>query len=160
MKKTLYIIPGWEESPNEKQYEHLANIARKKEYSVVLKEVDWKKPLSLQVFDISKNSTIFGFSLGAILAWLLAQKTPCEHIILASMTPHYSFTDKQIKKELIDLVGLPFMDDLIKNLDSKHKAKKQTIIYGELEKEPGDILVKDAEHELTKNYIEEVSKLL
>lgn len=160
MKKKFYIIPGWEESPTEKQYKDLANVARKKGYSVVLKKIDWKKPLSSQIFNVSKNSTIFGFSLGAILAWLLAQKKSCEHIILASMTPHYSFTNKKIKNDLAELVGLSFVNDLIKNLDSKHKAKKQTIIYGELEKEPGDILIKNTEHELTKDYIEEVAKLL
>lgn len=101
-----------------------------------------------------------GFSLGAILTWLVAQKNPCEHLILASMTPHYSFKDQDIKEALIDLAGTEFVEDVIKNLESSHLSKKQTVIYGDQEGEEGDILVTNVEHGLTANYIEEIRKIL
>ena len=76
------------------------------------------------------------------------------------MTPHYSFVDAMIKKALIDLTGKEFVDDVINNLTTVHQAEKQTIMYGDLEEEAGDILVPHTEHELNNSYIEEVEKIL
>jgi len=45
-------------------------------------------------------------------------------------------------------------------LKPRHKARKQTIIYGAKEGEKADILVKNTEHEITDNYIKEILKLL
>ena len=73
MRKTLYIIPGWEDSCRFKQYQDLSKAAKSAGYEVILKDVNWKKPLSGQIFEVPKNSIIFGFSLGAILAWLVTQ---------------------------------------------------------------------------------------
>ena len=64
------------------------------------------------------------------------------------------------KKDLIDLLGNPFVNDVVKKLSTKHQAKKQTIIYGELEDEISDIIIPKTEHELNVSYIEEVVKLL
>ncbi len=160
MHKILYIIPGWEDACHDKPYQLLANAAKKKGYKVICENVDWKKPLSSQIFPVEEAAVVFGFSLGAMLAWLIAQKYPCHHLILASMTPHYSFTDPKIKKALIDLAGKEFIDDIINTLRPKHQAEKQTILYGELEKEPGDMLVHHTEHELNGSYIQEIAKIL
>lgn len=160
MKKTFYIIPGLEETCRRKPYKKLKEIAEKKGYEVVCVNIDWKKKLSKQIFPIEKDATVFGFSLGAILAWLVAQLYPCRQLILASMTPHYSFTDKKIKKMLIDLLDTGFINDIVKNLETKNKAKKQTIMYGDKEDEPGDILVKGTQHELTDAYLNSIKKLL
>lgn len=160
MKKILYIIPGWEDTGLEAGYQKLGARAQEKGYEVVFKKVDWTKPLSSQMFDIPQESTLFGFSLGAILAWMVAQDKPSSHLILASMTPHYSFTDKEILKALVDLAGEEFVGDITKNLKNKHSSNKQTTLYGDREAEPADILVKDTDHELTENYINEVIGLL
>lgn len=141
-------------------YQNLGAMARKKGYEVVFKQVDWKKPLSSQVFDIPKESVLFGFSLGAILAWMTAQNKPSSHLILASMTPHYSFTDKEILTALVDLTGNEFVSDIVNNLKDKHYSNKQTVLYGDREDEPADVLVKDTDHELTENYINEIAGLL
>lgn len=160
VKKIIYIIPGFEETTRRRCYQSIAKIAREKGYDVFFHNINWKKPLSSQMFEVPENVVIFGFSLGAILAWLVAQDYPCKHLILASMTPHYSFKDKEIKKALVDLLGIKFVEDVIKNLKKKHKAKKQTIIYGDREEEKADILVSKTEHELTENYIKVIKKLL
>lgn len=159
-QKKLYIIPGLGETCRRKPYRLLQQIAEKKGYEVVCINVDWKKKLSPQTFSVEKDAVIFGFSLGALLAWLVAQDNPCKHVILASMTPHYSFTDKEIKKAFIELMGKPFVDDVIKHLKPKHKAQKQTIIYGDKEDEPGDILIKNTQHEITETYLKAIKKLL
>ncbi len=123
MEKVLYIVPGLKETTRRRPYQSLRKIAEKKGYEVVFQNVDWNQPLSSQIFSVPKNAVIFGFSLGAVLVWLVAQNYECKHIILASMTPSYSWKDKKIKKELIVLLGLKFVKDVIKNLTSKHKAE-------------------------------------
>lgn len=160
MNKNFYIIPGWEDSTEQKEYQNLQKIAENKGYKVFQVEVDWKKPLSEQVFKISENSTVFGFSLGAILAWLIAQENTCEHIILASMTPHYSFKESEIINVLIELTGKEFTEDIIKNLREKHLAKKQTIIYGDQEDESADILVSHTDHEINNEYLKVIEGIL
>jgi len=160
MKKVLYIIPGFEETTRRKPYQLIAKLAREKGYEVVFHNINWRKTLSSQIFEVPEHAVIFGFSLGAIVAWIVAQKNTCEHIILASMTPHYSFKDKEIKKALVDLIGLEFVEDVIKNLKKKHKAKKQTIVYGDKEEEKADILVYKTGHELSDNYIKVIKKLI
>lgn len=160
MKKVLYIMPGWEDTGNEEGYQKLGKIAKNKGYDVVVKNIDWTRPLSHQVFDFPSESILFGFSLGAILAWLVAQEKQCQHLILASMTPHYSFTDAEIKKALIELAGDKFVNDIVENLKKNHMADQKTILYGDQEDESADILVQDTDHELTDNYINELAKLL
>lgn len=160
MNKTLYIIPAWRDSCSDEPYQQLADVARGKGYEVVCIDVDWKKPLTQQIFDVPENAVIFGFSLGAILAWLVAQRHPCEHLILASMTLHQSFTDPDDKQALIDLAGSEFVEDITANLHPSNKARRQTVMYGELEGGAGDIIVPNTEHELADDYIQEITKLL
>lgn len=160
MKKVLYIIPGWQESYTDEPYQFLARAAKEKGYEVVGKDVGWTKPLSLQIFPVPREAVVFGFSLGAILAWLVAQKHPCQHLILASMTPHRSFVDLEIKKALVDLAGQAFVDDVVQHLTPTHYAETQTTLYGDQEEEPADVLVLHTEHELNDRYREEILKLL
>ncbi len=160
MNKNLYIIPGWEDSPYQKEYKELQKNAEEKGYRVYFVEVDWKKPLSEQVITVPKNAIIFGFSLGAILAWLIAQKNTCEHIILASMTPHYSFENEEIKNALIEITGEKFTMDIINHLNKNHLAKHQTIMYGDKEEEKADILILNTNHELNSEYVKQIVNIL
>jgi len=160
MKKTIHIIPGWKESSKYKIYQSLAELSREKGYDAIFYDVDWNKPLSSQIFPVQKNAIVFGFSLGAILAHLIAQQYKCRKLILASMTPFYSFKNKKIKRELIDLWGKMFIEDISKKLRTKHRACNQTVIYGDREDEPGDIIVPRTGHRLNARYNETIAKLL
>lgn len=158
--KKIYIIPGWEDLCSQDSYQALGKVAKEKGYEVLYKDVDWKKPLSNQIFEVSENAVIFGFSLGAILAWMVAQKNKCNHLILASMTPHYSFEKQEIKEALIEITGKEFVDDVIKNLKKEHLAQKQTIMYGDKEDESANIIILNTDHEITNAYIKEIGKIL
>ncbi len=160
MNKSLYIIPGLKETCRRRPYQALAKIAEKKGYTVVFKNVDWNSNLSPQIFDVPENAVIFGFSLGAVLAWLVAQNNSCSHLILGSMTPLHCFKGGEMRKALVDLLGANYINDIEDKLKSRNKSKKQTIIYGDKEEEAGDILVLDTEHEITANYLKEIEKLL
>ncbi len=160
MNKIIYVIPGWEECCGDPQYQRLASMAKERGYDVRLHDVDWTQPLSSQVFSVPPEAIVFGFSLGAILACLVAQQYPCQHLILASMTPRESFTDPKVKKSLIDLAGQAFVDDIISTLRPTHQAKIQTTLYGDQEDTAADILVPNTEHEINAAYIAEIKKLL
>ena len=160
MKKFFYIIPGWSESSKYKIYQSLAQSAEKKGYNAVFYDINWKSSLSLQIFPVQKNSVIFGFSLGAIFARLIAQKHECKKLILASMTPLYSFKDKKIKAALVELLDKKFIEDISKNLKTKHQAHSQIVIYGDREEEKGDIIVPRTGHRLNARYVREIVNLL
>ena len=93
--RKLYIIPGWRETCRRKPYQLLASRAKQKGYQVELININWEKNLLEQVFPVPPSAVVVGFSLGAILARLVAQKFSCKLIILASMTPLRYFRNKK-----------------------------------------------------------------
>jgi hypothetical protein len=76
------------------------------------------------------------------------------------MTPLNCFKEGEMRRALIDLLGLKFVNDVKKNLEPTHKAKKQTILYGDKEEEKADIIVPNTGHEVNRNYIREVVRIL
>ncbi len=85
--KNLYVIPGWCDTTGRKPYSELCEIARKKGYNIIKKNPQWDEPLSKQVFQTSKKDVIFGFSLGAVFACMVAKKCAHKKVIAASMSP-------------------------------------------------------------------------
>lgn len=160
MKKKFYIIPGWRETCRRRQYQDLGKAVNKKGYEPIFVKVDWNNKISEQIFTIEKDSIIFGFSLGALLARLVAQKYECELVIFASMTPLRHFKGGEQEKMLMDVIGNSFIGDVKKNLKNKIKAKRKVLIYGDKEGEMGDFIVKNTDHEISKNYIKKVLELI
>lgn len=158
--KILYILPGYTETTRRKPYQDLARIARLKGYMVLYRDIDWTIPLSLQRFVVPHDAAIFGFSLGAVLARLVAQEFPCRLLIEASMTPLAAFKKGKDKKALTELLGTDFVEDAARMLKPRTKAKKTVSIRGALENGEGDVVVPDTGHELTARYISLIGKLL
>jgi pimeloyl-ACP methyl ester carboxylesterase len=156
----LYIIPGFNENCSLKPYQELKKLAEAKGYEVNFIDVDWKNVLSDQIFDVSKDAVVFGFSLGAILGRMVAQKNPCKHLILASSSVIGSLKEGEDRKLYIDLLGKDFVDDIVTNITDKNLSKRQTTMYGDLEGEDADIIVPNTGHRLNKNYLKEIDKLL
>jgi hypothetical protein len=159
MKNTFYIIPGWQETCRRKQYQNLAKAVRGVGYDVVFKNPDWDKNLSEQVFEVEKNSIVFGFSMGAILARLVAQEYKSELVIFASMTPLRHFKGGDQEKILADVIGERIVNDIKRNLKSKIKTNK-VLMYGDKENEKADVLVNYTDHEISDNYIKEILKII
>lgn len=155
MKKKLYIIPGWKETTRRRCYQVLAKNALYKGYQVVKINPDWKKPLSTQIFPVKKESVIFGFSLGAVLAHLVARKYPCKRVLLASMTPFEYLKDKDWNNYL----GKNIAKDLAK---IKFVPLECLTIefYGALEGEGKGIVVPATGHELNSLYISTILEYL
>ncbi|MDQ1281687.1 MAG: hypothetical protein QG630_38 [Patescibacteria group bacterium] len=159
-EKIFYIIPGWKESPERGPYQKLKKIAEEKGYKVILKNINWKRSIKDQLFDIEKKSTVFGFSLGAVIARLVAQKSECEKIILASMTPLKYFTNKKFTPDLVEICGKDFVYDIKSILKKKHLAKQGISLYGELEKEKADIIIPKTDHEINNSYLKAIKNII
>lgn len=159
MKKAFYIIPGWQETCRRRQYQNLAKAVRKSGYDVVFKNIDWNKNVSEQIFEVEKDSVLFGFSMGAIVARLIAQECKCKLVICASMTPLRHFKGGEQEKMLVDAIGKKVVEDIKRHLKPKIKSKK-VLLYGDKENEKADIFVKNTDHEISQNYIKEILKLI
>ena len=159
--KKIYILPGYEETTRRRPYQKLRSLLQKRGYEVVFKNINWKQNLTKQIFEIEKDSILFGFSLGAVLARIIAQKYPCKIGIFASMTILIDFKKGSNREALIELLGEEFVNDVRDYLKPKHKALRQVVMYGDKEGETiADIFVKNTEHELTDEYLKEIVKLL
>jgi hypothetical protein len=159
MNKKIYIIPGWKETSRRKQYQSLARSVRSEGYDVVFKNVDWNKKLSQQIFEIEKDSVLFGFSLGALLARLIAQESKCDLVIFASMTPLRHFQGGPQEKILVDVVGKKLVNDVKENLKPRIKSRSVSM-YGDKENEKGDVIVSNTDHEISDNYINKIIEII
>jgi len=159
MSKYFYIIPGWQEICKRRQYQNLAKAVKKSGYTVVCKNINWNKNLSEQIFEIEKDSILFGFSMGSILARLISQEYKSKMVIFASMTPLRHFKGGEQEKILIDAIGKRVVEDVKRHLKPKIKSKK-ILMYGDKENEKADIIVKNTDHEISENYIKEILRLI
>ncbi len=158
--KNLYVIPGWFDTTGRKPYSELCEIARKKGYNVIKKNPQWDEPLSKQVFPTDKDDVIFGFSLGAVFACMVAQKYPHKKIIAASMSPVLDVPDQALK-----MLGKKVAADCKK---FKYGGVNGVYLYGEREvdksldriKTMGIKVVPNACHQLNSDYIEHISREL
>lgn len=125
MKKIIYIIPALGESCDEKPYQELSKAILIKGYVVKLVNPDWYAPLTTQLFKVEKTAIIFGFSFGAVLAYLIAQKYPYRKAIFGSLSPLHTFSFKSLE------------NDYQKDTASRVGKKKAQILGTKLAKEVG-----------------------
>ncbi|MEK7147970.1 MAG: hypothetical protein AAB758_01595 [Patescibacteria group bacterium] len=151
----IFIIPGGGENTDLKSYKDLIRGLRNLGYTVVSINPKWELPLSKQIFKVGKNDIVFGFSRGALLAYMVTKKYPCKSVILASMTPLRNFS----KKAIYNYYGKESADNLLKIKFVGNKTPK-VHIAGELEEIKADIYVPRTGHHLTKSYIKYIINLL
>lgn len=156
MNKTIYIIPELGSKFTELRYEKLAKILQDKGYKVIKVKPDWYKPISIQTFDCT-NSSIIGFSMGAVIAYLCGKKYPnFNKIVLASISPIEDFTN-DLSKHMSWKKSILIMEDYMK---IKIKLNNKFItISGELENMDTDIIVPKTRHYLSDLYIRTISLL-
>lgn len=130
MRKILYIIPGFGDTPEDQAYKLVAKIAESKNYEVrtitLLWErstiEDWIKTAS-KIIDTNtaKNFSILGFSFGAMVAVAIAKKYHFTKLHLCSLSPFYMEDIDHLpgaakkflgKRRLADFATLIFPDDI------------------------------------------------
>jgi len=161
MTKTLHIIPGYGHNVEMPEYKKIGKCAQEKGYHVLYESINWTQPISKQIIKLKKTDVVFGFSLGATIARLSYQKTPCKKIILASNTPLYRMTKKILLKATCKNMALTDDIILIKNrlLQSKLTVTSCVYLSGDRENLRGK-KIKGTNHALSKLYIQTICDLL
>lgn len=146
----IYFIHGYKENPED--------VA--KELGAKPIQVDWSEPFSEAVFKTNKDDIVVGFSYGAIIAYLIAEKNGC-NAILASMTPIHKYSYKLLLRETVKDMPFEKAEKQVKELKSlKINSSKYLTISGDKENMKSDILIKNTGHSLTKKYISSIKKIL
>lgn len=150
------------------QYKQLAEDFYAKGYEVRTIDPDWYKPLSMQIFKVPKNAVIFGFSMGAVLAYLVAKKYPCKKLILASIAPTHTFHQKEFEQFLSTHMEKELATKITKDIRKirvslKTLSTPSVTFMGELEPMTRGELVPDhlipkTTHRITKKYREVIMK--
>lgn len=161
MKKKIYIIPALGDTPADRPYRKLSKALEEGGFDVVGVNINWYKPISEQTFRVEPDAYVFGFSFGAVIAYLIARKYRCEKVILASTSPLHTFTRKSLIDDMI-----PYMDrkmaaalaDDVKGIKMDLPIKAQQVrIVGALEKDiEADVVVPHTGHVLSRDYIKRI----
>ena len=169
MNQTIYIIPGYGENCSLARYKKLIQALQKSANIVVPINPDWYQPISKQIFKIKRNSIIFGFSYGAMLAYLTARKYKCNKIILGSIAPIHTFSIKSLIKDNLEHMSKELAIAQAEDIKSiKISLDKLDCPYvtlaGELEppimKNNADFIIPRTNHYLSKNYIDGICKII
>lgn len=161
----IYIIPGLGETGYELQYKKLSRVFKRKGYEPIIISPNWYKPLSEQTFCIEKDAIVFGFSFGAIIAYLIARMYPMKHLILASISPLETFSFKDMVEDSLPYMSREMAELFARDLKEIHvdltTLKVPYITFaGEKESMQAHVCVPKTGHVLNKAYITAVSKNL
>lgn len=159
----FYIIPGYGEK--KKNYDWLISKVSKK-YEVKFLDLKLKNNSlkELAKTKIEPNSIVFGFSVGALIAYKF--KTPVTKGIYCSMSDILGSDATKTFKHIVSFFGKETAEELRKMRYGKSKAQKVFLFCGDKEKsERLDklgkfIIIKNTGHEFTKNYKEAVLKII
>ena len=126
-----YIIPGLREKYN------IPNI---KSLNLSIDDV-------LKLPNISNDSTLIGFSIGAIIAYLISLKQPIKHLVICSPSPIITKYVKP-KSKITIIVGAKEHKSQISN--AKILAKKWGV----------ELNYVYSGHKMTNNYIKKIKELI
>lgn len=160
----FYIFPGFTETPRRKCYQSLAKIAEEKGYEVVLVKVDWKKPF--EIFPVEKDDVLFGFSLGAVIAYTIAKKYKCKKVLLASMSPvwYAPFNEAKDYAEVFKPVSkINYGEKFVVTKTPKIHAffgEKELKYFFDLPQKLGAEIIPKTGHSLTPLYIQTIEKYI
>jgi esterase/lipase len=144
-KKTIFIIPGFRHTPQQKAYKTIAGMLKKEGYYPIVVSVSWKNTT------ISQNTTSFvkrykkvrrkekyilGFSFGAMIALLASTKVKTHGLILCSLSPYFK-EDKIVWSPTIGTKRYKDFSQLYATrLARSVKTGKTLFLYGAKEAKP------------------------
>ena len=182
-KPKLYILPGWGHRITDKNYQKLIAIAEKKYKFVPLRIATRNRKYALgnakSLHQIIKNITrqialpssddvIFGFSIGALQAYLVARKLKFNKIILCSISSVLENDLQTYSKSEALKIFSPLQCREMRGV-RYYKLKNSILLYGEKESEItqtrskslGKIVeIKEGDHVLDNAYINTIKKYL
>ncbi len=150
------------ESCDEQAYTSLAEDLQKEGYTTMPINPDWKKPLTKQTVKVEPDAIVFGFSMGAVLAYLIAKEYPCRKAILASISPIHTFSGKEfgsfLNEHMTAEESAAVAQDILNiKVDLENLKTPHVTLMGEKEgmskeEKTPDIIVPGAGHEIDAAY--------
>jgi len=163
MSKVIYIIPGFTEKVSLKGYQQAIKFFKSRNFKVIPIKISWKyKVMSDYVDEFfyqlshkkSDDIYIFGFSFGAMIAFISAIKLKPKMLFLCSLSPYFKEDLKFLKKSWKNGVGKKRIEDL-KNFSFQELAKdincKTLLIVGEREPKELHKRVKNAHKKIKRS---------
>jgi len=145
-KKTIFIIPGYKHNPRSIAYKQIAKTFKKQGFYTVPVTIPWKqttitenKKFFLKKFRKMnrKRKYIFGFSFGAMIAFLASTEVKVSGLILCSLSPYFKEDVAKIKKNKKSLMQTLRFEDFSQlecsELVKKIKANQILMSYGSKE---------------------------
>jgi len=187
IKRVVYTINkiDWY---NKQGYKEIIAGAKKKKYEVKILNLQIKGKLlsdltekAVKKIGTDMNCVIFGFSMGALIAYNVSTILPVKKIILASTSPALGPDIKTIWKQMVreKYFGVKTVAEFREMKYRKTKAEDACFMYGEKETGVNDflisrtkklykskigkkelVMIKDNNHRLTPEYVAEIIKRL
>ncbi len=141
-KKHLLIFPGFGHTPSQAEYRSLHRIGTSKGYIVKTCPIEWSRTTMrdwvaqcefyCKNID-TKNTTVVGFSFGAMIATVLAQRHPFKKIILASLSPYFKDDLRFLPVAWKKWLGVRRRDAFSKTPFLSHKKVSAVFLVGDKE---------------------------
>lgn len=144
-KKSFFLIPGFKQKTSSKQFIWLVKFLEENGFRVLGIPIKWnRKTISDCATDFEKFynkqkseiNYVLGFSYGAVVALLTANKLKPKKIYLCSLSPDFKEDISEIKPWIRKLIGVKRFQD-IKTRGARELANElkipSVIFYGESE---------------------------
>src|SRR4030042_5586165 len=124
MNKVAFIIPAFSESTNDEPYEAIALAFKRKGIESIPVNISWKRTTLSDNIDQflrqykkvkAKEFYLFGFSLGAYIAFIASAKIKTKAQILCSLSPCFKEDLPYAGKFLMKVLGRHRIADIEKN---------------------------------------------
>jgi pimeloyl-ACP methyl ester carboxylesterase len=112
--RTFFIIPGFKQKPNDKQFTWLEKFLKEKGFVAIKVPIAWdRRTMSDYVEDFievykkhkSQMNYVLGFSYGAVIALLTANILKPNKIYLCSLSPDFKEDIHSMSPQIKKLVG-------------------------------------------------------
>lgn len=145
--KTIFVIPGFKQKPASKSFVWLKKFLNEKNFDVKIVPIIWNYKtitdycLQFEKFydeNKGKENYILGFSYGAVIAYITAEKLQPKKIFLCSLSPDFKEDVSSMNNFIRCYIGKRRVKDCMTR-SGKDIAKRLTlptvIFYGEKEGE-------------------------
>lgn len=145
----------------------LSSSLKRRGYIVMHVNPNWYVPVSDQLFDIEPYAIVIGFSIGAVMALMLARATPFKKLILASMSPLEDSDYDDDMEFLMTKMDRPRAFAIAKDwqeisTSTDMLSTPYVRMVGQYESDmgPADVIVKGAEHFMSSEYRKQIVKIV
>ncbi|OGD24051.1 hypothetical protein A2Z10_00875 [Candidatus Azambacteria bacterium RBG_16_47_10] len=143
--KKIFIIPGFKQKATDKQFAWLRKFLIAKGFTVALVPITWERrtmidyTLEFKAFyekHKAKDNYVLGFSYGAVIAFITANKLKPKKIYLCSLSPDFKEDVSDMKPWIARYVGKNRIADSLQRSGkeiAKNLVVQAVVLYGEEE---------------------------